>query len=54
MTGLILLLNGSVLTTILRLPMRLGGVFKSIISVAGNAAYEALDEAAETIAVIAL
>lgn len=43
------LLSGCVLTKIVTVPMRLGGAVISIIPVAGNAAHEVIDEAAETV-----
>ncbi len=42
-------LSGCVLTKIVTVPMRLGGAVVSIIPVAGNAAHEAIDEAAEAV-----
>lgn len=53
-TGLLLLLNGCVLTKIVTVPMRLGGAVISIVPVAGNSAHDAIDEAAETIDAIPL
>ena len=44
-----LLLSGCVLTKVVTVPMRLGGAVVSIVPVAGNAAHDAIDEAAETV-----
>lgn len=52
--GILIFLNGCVLTKIVTVPMRLGGAVISIIPVAGNSAHNAIDEAAETIDAIPL
>lgn len=42
-------LSGCVLTKIVTVPMRIVGGVTSIVPVAGDAAHDAIDEAAETI-----
>ena len=41
--------NGCFLTKVLTVPMRVGGAVLSVIPVAGDAAHESIDEAAEII-----
>jgi hypothetical protein len=42
-------LEGCVLTKLVTVPMRVGGAVVSIIPVAGNAAHDAIDEAADAV-----
>lgn len=51
-TGLSLILfflSGCVLTKVITVPMRVGGAVVSIIPIAGDAAHDAIDEAADVI-----
>lgn len=41
--------TGCVLTKVVTVPMRVGGAVISIIPVAGNAAHDAVDKAADTV-----
>ncbi len=54
MICLLFLLNGCFLTKVVTVPMRLGGAVISIVPIAGNAAHDAIDEAAETVDAIPL
>lgn len=52
MTGILLLaalLQGCVLTKVVSVPLRVTGAVISIIPVAGNAAHDAIDTAADTV-----
>jgi len=46
---ILLFLSGCLLTKVVTVPMRLGGAVISIIPVAGNAAHDSIDEAADIV-----
>lgn len=49
LTLIMFFLGGCVLTKVITVPMRVGGAVISIIPVAGDAAHDAIDEAADVI-----
>lgn len=49
LAGIVLLLQGCVLTKVVTVPMRLGGAVVSVVPGVGNSVHDTIDSAAETV-----